>query len=141
MMYVTYIINPALIVNEVWGPYLILYIVLCAGAYFTLLLILLGLASEFLRRRCPPYLVLLKTLMKLYSTILFIPCFSTVSFHTPGSAVRQRLPLHPLVRSAIMEGVPQHDVLPGDARHRGSLGQRGGRCPGGHRVAPRHHLL
>lgn len=76
MMFVTYIVNPALIINEIWGPYVIMYSLFVAGACFTFFLIFVGLHCQFLRRHCPPFLILLKFLMKMNSTIFFIPSFS-----------------------------------------------------------------
>ncbi len=62
--------------NEVWGPYLILYAMLTAGCVAIVLLILLGVGWRYLRQHGKPYLFLLRIMMQLYATVLFIPCFS-----------------------------------------------------------------
>ena len=76
VVYLTYLINPALIVNEVWLPYMAIYFGLVGGLCVTSALIIIGLHNEYLRKDCAVFRIVLKVLVQLYATVLLIPCFS-----------------------------------------------------------------
>ncbi len=80
-MYLTYLINPALIVNELWTPYLAIYFGLLGGLCVTAMLIIVGLHNEYMRKDCAPFHIVLKMLVQLYATVLLLPCFSKAALH------------------------------------------------------------
>ncbi len=100
--------------NEVWGPYVLLYSCLTAGAYVTLVLMLVALHCEYLRKRCRLFHIILKILMKLYATVLFIPSFSEPLYGIVCSPLWQCAEMFAKVRTLLLEGLSHRDLLSRD---------------------------